>query len=62
MGRVREDSSVIRHGVGNPGHRGANPVTAITFSCAAILFSIVYNLRRHQNPVPLKPCPYSVGG
>ena len=36
------------------------PVTAITFSCAANHFPAVYNLQRHQRPVPLAPCLYSV--
>ena len=31
-------------------------VTAITFCCAVIHFPIVYNLQRHQTPVPLIPC------
>ena len=38
------------------------PVMAITFSCAAIHFSSVYNLQRHQRPLPLIPCLYGVGG
>ena len=30
-------------------------VMAITFNCAAIHFLAVYNLQRHQRPVPLIP-------
>ena len=38
------------------------PIMAITFSCAAIHIPAVYNLQRHQRPVPLVPCLYGVGG
>ena len=41
---------------------GMNSFTAITFICAAIHFPAVYNLWRHQRPVPLIPCLYDVGG
>ena len=30
--------------------------------CAAIHFPTVYNLQRHQRPVPLIPCIHGVGG
>ena len=33
-----------RHCVGHPGDSGTNPVTAITFSCAAIHSPAVHNL------------------
>ena len=49
------------HWVGNPVDMGTKPVTAITFSCAAIHFPAVYNLECHQAPAPLIPCLYSVG-
>ena len=54
--------SWLSHWVGGPGDRDVNPVTAITFSCAAIHFSTVYNLHCHQRPVPLIPCLHGVGG
>ena len=46
---------MVKHGVGNSGDRGSNPITAIRFSCAAIHFPAVYNLQYHQRPVPLIP-------
>ena len=52
----------LRHRVGDPGDRGMIPITAITFSCAAIHLPAVYNLQRHQRPVPLLQCLYGVGG
>ena len=39
-----------------------NPLTAITFSCAAIIFPTVYNLQHHQWPVSLITSLYGVGG
>ena len=42
--------------------KGMNPITAITFSCAATHFPDVYNLERHQRPAPFIPCLYGVGG
>ena len=35
-------------------------VTAITFSWATIHFPTLYNLQRHQRPVPIMPCLYGV--
>ena len=37
----RKQLSWLRHTVGGPGGCGTNPVTAITFSCAAIYFPTV---------------------
>ena len=54
--------SRLSHWVGDPGDTGRNPVTAITFSCAAIHFPIVYNLQHHQRSAPFIPCLYGVGG
>ena len=54
--------SIRYNSVGDPVDRGTNPVTAITFSCAAIHFPAVYNLRRHEKPVPHIPRLCGVGG
>ena len=43
---------------GDPGDRDMNPITTITFRCAAIHFPAMSNLQHHQRPVPL----YGVGG
>ena len=47
--------------VGAPVDKVIDPVTAITFSCAAIHFPGIYNLQLHQRPVPLISCLYGVG-
>ena len=47
---------------GDPGDRGTNPLTGITFSCAVVNIPAMYNLQHHQRPVALIPCLYSVGG
>ena len=52
--------SWLRQGIGDPGDTGKNPVTAITYSCAAIHFTAVYNLPHHQLPDPLIRCIYGV--
>ena len=51
----------LKHGVGDPGERGMNAISAIKFSCTAIHFPIVYNLQFHQMPVPLIACVYGIG-
>ena len=38
------------------------PVTAVTFSWAAIYFSAVYNIQCHQRPAPIILYLYDVGG
>ena len=53
--------SWLEHKVGDPGDRVQIPVTAITFSRAAIHFPTVYNLQCHQRPAPLIPCLYGAG-
>ena len=42
----------IAHWVGDSVEEVTTAVTAITFGCAAIHFPTVYNLERHQRPVP----------
>ena len=54
--------SWLRHWDGDPGDSGMNPITPITFSCAAIHFLTVYNLQHHQRPIPVIRCLYGVGG
>ena len=64
--RVGRWHNLLRHWVGDPGYMGMNRVTAITVRYPAILcmdysIVVVYNLHRHQRPVPLIPCLYDVG-
>ena len=58
LGRV-EIAQLVTALVDDPGVRGTNPVTAITFSYVAIHFQAVYNLH-HEKAVHL--IPYHVGG
>ena len=59
---VGRSLSWLWHWVDDPGNRGTNPVTSLIFSCVAIYFRAVYNLQRHQRPLPLIQCIYGVGG
>ena len=45
-----------------PGTGVQIPVIEITFSSAAIHFTAVYNLQRHQRSVPLTPWLHGVVG
>ena len=59
--RVGEENTNQKACSRYPGDMATNPVTAITFSFAAIHFPIVYNIQHQQRPVPLIPCLYGVG-
>ena len=55
-------AQLVKRLVGDPGDWAKNPVTAITFGCAAIHLPTVYNLQCHQRPVHLIRCLYGVAG